>query len=85
MQTQFIYKVTTEGDVEGKSTRILGYAAGTETDIRNFYEDKKAYTLIIESITILNITSESVNEKKELIAEKKKLEARLQTIKNILG
>ena len=42
-----IYRVTTEGDCEGKSTREIAYAKGNQKDILRFYKasQKKANAL----------------------------------------
>ena len=39
-----IYRVTTEGDCEGKSTREIAYAKGNQKDILRFYDSVKCKT-----------------------------------------
>lgn len=78
--TEKIYKVTTEGDCEGRTTRHLGYAKGNIDDIRVYYQDKKTYELRIEEVDVINITPQSANEKKQLLTEKENLERRLKNI-----
>lgn len=75
-----IYKVTTEGDCEGRTTKVLGYAKGNISDIRSYYEDKKTYSLSVIEIYVLDITPESADNKKELITQKENLERQLKSI-----
>ena len=75
------YKVTTEGDCEGRTTKILGYATGNPADIKEYYDDQKQYEIRLEAITIVSITDKSAIRKRELLEEKQKLEARLAEIK----
>lgn len=75
-----IYKVTTEGDCEGRTTKLLGYAVGNIIDIKEYYQNLKTYDLRVEEITVQNITPESARKKKELIKEKEELEIRLKSI-----
>ncbi len=75
------YKVTTKGDCEGRTTRIIGYATGNPTDIKEYYDDQKEYEIRLEAITVVSVTDKSTVRKRELIEEKQKLEARLAEIK----
>ena len=80
-ERDIIYKVTTEGDCEGRSTKTLGYCRGEKDDILKYYNDRKYYTLKVEEITIVNITSKSTLERQNLIARQKELEKELEEIK----
>ena len=53
-----IYRVTTEGDCEGKSTREIAYAKGNQKDILRFYDSEKMYGIYLQEIFIKNITPE---------------------------
>lgn len=75
-----IYKVTTEGDCEGRTTKVLGYAKGNISDISSYYEDKKTYSLNVTEICVLDITYESADNKKELMTQKENLERQLKSI-----
>ena len=79
-----IYKVTTEGDCEGRSRRTLGYVSGSMNDIKDYFDDSKTYSLFIEEIKVLHITSDSASEKLKLIQRKKELESELESIKDKL-
>lgn len=80
-----IYKVTTEGDVEGRTTRTLGYVTGKRDDIFAYFDDKKAYSISIEPIKVIPILPTSVNEKKLLLQRKKELESELKRINDELS
>lgn len=73
-----IYKVTTEGDVEGRSVATLGYATGDQNDIRNYFNDRKYYSLSLQAITVINVTPQSAKERLALINEKAELETKLK-------
>lgn len=75
-----IYKVTTEGDCEGRTIRTLGYAKGDISDIQDYYENQKCYGIYVEEIQIINITSESAGNKKKLIKKKEDLERELKNV-----
>lgn len=79
-----IYKVTTEGDCEGRSTKIIGYATGNESDIKSFYDDRKAYELRLEEIEVVNVTPNSKTERVAMIKRKQELEAELESLKKKL-
>ncbi len=80
METIKIYKVTTEGDCEGKSIRTLAYCTGHPGDIRDYYQDQKAYDIYIDAIEVKHITHSDVTKKSDLIERKKQLEAELAYI-----
>lgn len=79
-----IYRVSTEGDCEGRSVRTLGYAEGYPEDIEIFYDDKKYYRITLDKIEINKVTPELVSEKKSLIHEKNNLEKRLKEIEGLI-
>lgn len=79
------YRVTTEGDVEGRSILTLGYATGKESDILKYYDDRKAYDIRLEEIKIVAITSYMADHKVDLLKRKTELEKELESIKNKLG
>ena len=84
MKNEKIYKVTTEGDVEGRTIRTIGYATGNVADIRVYYEDEKYYTLSVEELVVTNITPELANRKSDLLKRKLELEAELSEINKML-
>ncbi len=82
-----VYKVTTEGDCEGRSTETLGYATGNPDLIKMYYDEQKEYTIRLEAINIVHITKEtaSVREKlrtrrTEITQEMSKLEKELEKL-----
>ena len=84
-----IYRVTTEGDCEGKSTREIAYAKGNQKDILRFYDSVKMYELHLTEIIIKNITPEMAETNDEIVDRIKKLDeernqllSRLNTISN---
>ena len=84
-----IYRVTTECDCEGKSTREIAYAKGNKKDILRFYDSVKMYEIYLTEIIIKNITPEMVETNDEIVARIKKLDeernqllSRLNTISN---
>ena len=84
-----IYRVTTEGDCEGKSTREIAYAKGNKKDILKFYDSEKMYEIYLKEIIIKNITPEMAETNDEIVARIKKLDeernqllSRLNTISN---
>jgi predicted AAA+ superfamily ATPase len=79
-----IYKVTTEGDCEGRSTRTIAYATGNKSDIMSFYDDRKMYEIRLEELDIVHITPNSTAEKVAMIKRKKELEAELELLKKKL-
>lgn len=79
-----IYKVTTEGDIEGRTTKTLGYAQGDRQSIIDYYSPKKYYQIYLEEISIENITCEMAEESKKLLEEKQSLERRLKEIGSII-
>ena len=80
MENKTIYVVTTEGDVEGRSIRTLGYVTGEVADIETFFNDRKTYELSIRPLEVKHISATSAAERRKLIEEKKKLEQRLESI-----
>lgn len=78
------YKVTTEGDVEGRSTKTLGYATGNPTDIQKFYEDRMYYSIKVEPITIEVITPQAVMDRITLLKRERDLEDELKRVKSQL-
>jgi hypothetical protein len=79
-----IYKVSTEGDQEGKSIELIAYATGSKQDIEEFYQDRKYYNLFIEEIGLAHITQKSVKEKDRLLKEKTTLEERLGDVNGMI-
>lgn len=84
METSQIYKVTTEGDCEGRSTKVLGYATGCPEDIMVFYDDQKEYNIHVEKIKIVHVNPKAVKEKRDLLEERTTLRKRLGELENIL-
>lgn len=80
-----IYKVTTEGDCEGRSIRTLGYCTGDPADIQKYYEDQKTYQIYIDELKILQITPDMVDQKQDLLKRKTEIEKELQSINNFLN
>lgn len=79
-----IYLVTTEGDVEGKTTKTLGYCTGNPEDIKDYYNDKKGYEIKVTPITTLHITLQMVVARQIDLNTKRKLEAELESVTNRL-
>lgn len=79
-----IYRVTTEGDCEGRTTRTIAYATGNKSDIMSFYDDQKYYGLRLEELNIVHITPDSAAEKLSILKRKKELEAELEILKKKL-
>ncbi len=79
-----IYKVTTEGDCEGRTRRTIAYAMGDPEVINSFYDKEKNYTLYLDEIKVHVITPESMAIREALIERKKELEMELENIKNRL-
>lgn len=75
------YCVKTEGDPEGRTSKILGYCTGDIVDIKAYFEDMKYYNLYIEEITVIPITFEKTLQKVALTKEAETLEKRLAEIK----
>ena len=69
-----IYRVTTEGDCEGKSKREIAYAKGNQKDILRFYDSEKMYEIYLKEIIVKNITPEMVETNDEIVAKIKKLD-----------
>ena len=69
-----IYRVTTEGDCEGKYTREIAYAKGNQKDILRFYDSEKMYEIYLKEIIVKNITPEMVETNDEIVAKIKKLD-----------
>jgi hypothetical protein len=79
-----IYKVTTEGDCEGKSIHTIAYARGDPEDIKVHYDKAKMYKISLSPIEIIDITPKSVMKTRALFDEKKDLEKRLKKIQKSL-
>lgn len=84
MDRSQIYKVTTEGDCEGRSTRTLGYCTGHPSDIKKFFDSQKTYEIRLEEIQVRHITETSAKEREELLNKKRELEEQLESIKSRL-
>src|SRR3989338_8070629 len=90
MAEEHTYRVTTEGDEEGRGPLVtLGYAIGKEEDIKAFFDNKKYYNIYVEPIEIFNITPEALDEKMKLVSEREKslreikdLEQKIRDIQN---
>ena len=75
------YLVYTQGDVEGKGpSSLLGVATGNESDIKDFYDDRKMYSITLSPVNIQNVTPDTISERKRLIQERKDLELRLKEL-----
>ena len=83
MDMQKIYKIRTEGDVEGKTVQTIGYATGDIEDIRMYYDDRKYYNLDVEEINVIHVKLESVSKRKKLLRGKASLEKRLEEIQDL--
>ncbi len=55
-----IWKVTTQGDCEGRSTECLGYYEGYIDEIAQALADKAYYSLTFRSIKINKVTRKSL-------------------------
>lgn len=79
-----IFKVTTEGDCEGKTIRILGYCTGHPGDIRDYYMNDKAYEISVELIEVKHISPADVTKKADLLQRKQQLETELAYINKVV-
>lgn len=79
-----IYRVTTEGDVEGRTVKTLGYCTGNQRDIIDYYDDKKCYELKLTPITVEAITPQLVSERKSDLERMRNLTAELERLKKRL-
>ena len=77
METLQMYRVTTEGDEEGRSTSTLGYAIGCPADIKAFYDDQKMYRIGLKEIQVIRVKPGAVKEKRDLLDEESNLRKRL--------
>ena len=84
MNEKQAYRVTTEGDGEGRTTSTVGYARGDPEDIKKYYEGKRMYGLDVTPIEVVDVTPETLQEANDLKGEKRDLEARLAQIKEEL-
>ncbi len=80
MEPTTIYKITTEGDCEGRSTKTLGYATGEPRDIRAYFDKQKEYNLDLEKIKIRHISPKMVLSEKALLGQKQSLEQRMREV-----
>lgn len=78
--SDLIYRVTTEGDVEGRTTTLLGYCTGEVSDIKAYYDNKKVYDIAVEPITVKHISSVDTAKKIKLLQRKKEIESELEFI-----
>lgn len=69
-----VYMVTTDRN-EGETIVTLGYATGDPEDIKNFYEDKRGYTLGVIPLTlnVIDISKETLEKKLAYLRLKKEL------------
>ncbi len=77
-KTKQVYKVTTEGDIEGKTTATLGYATGNLEDIKRFFEKSKTYSLSIEPIKVVHVTPDLITRVEEKKREYRELKKELE-------
>lgn len=61
-----IYKVTTEGDCEGRTTETLGYATGDPKLIEEYYQERKMYSIKLEPINIIQVTGGTTQQRRTL-------------------
>jgi hypothetical protein len=74
------YKITTEGDCEGRTTSTIGYFTGELQDILKYCEKYKYYELRHEKIKIKHIDPSSVKERQEKENEITQLKNRLKEL-----
>lgn len=79
-----IYRVTTEGDCEGRTTREIGYAKGHPSDIKKYYDNYKVYEIYLKEIVVKNITPEMVQTENEIKEKIKKLDYEKEKLKSQL-
>jgi hypothetical protein len=75
-----IYKVTTEGDCEGRSTSTLGYCTGNPSDIKAYFNDRKTYEIRLEELKVVHISPTSASERVDLIKKKQQLQKEIDNI-----
>lgn len=66
------------------SDYFIGLATGTVEDITAYYDDKKGYGLRIDQANITNVPDGYAVKRDALIAEKRQLEKRIQTIEAMI-
>lgn len=79
-----IFKVTTQGDCEGRSTKVLGYATGNVALIERYFDKQKTYSLSIEPVNLINVTIEEVEKKEALEKCQKELKLQLEQVEKSL-
>ena len=85
MQDQKVYVVKKDGSGRGYNSTVIGYAMGNSEDITAYYEDQRQGGRIsLSEVTVIWVTPELVQERKELIEEQGKLEIRLEEISELL-
>lgn len=84
MIQETIHKITTEGDVEGRTTRTIGYFTGDINDILAYCEKNKSYTLGHTEIFVRHISPDSIIERKKLEDEIANLKLKLKTLESQL-
>lgn len=80
-----IKKVTTYGDCEGRTVKILGYATGEDKDILAYYESQKVYELWIEPIKITDCSPDAAKKRTQLIKRQAELQKELDSIQSQLN
>lgn len=79
-----VYHVTVEGDVEGKTTKSLGYATGASDDIRAVYGAENYQGFHLVEINVLGVTHDLALGVDRARVKKMKLESELLAIKRQL-
>ena len=79
-----IYVVRTEGDEEGKSTQVLGYATGALEGIKKYFDDRKYYSLSLTEEELVSVTPEAIREREEQLERQEQLRAELSGLEKKL-
>lgn len=79
-----IYKVTTEGDQEGKTTKLLGFCTGNIEDIKMFFNNEKYYSIYVDEVNVKHISKDMGIDRANLHKRKLDLEKELDNVKKQL-
>lgn len=64
--------------------RIIGYVTGKQDNIKTYYQTLNYINIRMEKIPVKHITTRSVEERQELIQEKKDLQTRIKQINKMI-
>lgn len=80
---EHIYKVTTEGDSEGRTTRFIAYATGKLDDVLAYFDKDKTYDIHAERVEpIIVVTSDMVSKRNELYRKRDEINKQIAELEN---